>query len=1040
MDIVFLSETHCNVKALPKYPGFTALGDPSFPLFQRHGGLAVYIKDTYSQFVKDLRFSRCTISFNLNIFPKICFMGVYVYPIDSINYDAKDFGIVTEEICVWTSQGYTPYIGGDFNSRLGNINDISMKSLGWRYEENVDTFKGQNCSKFSDMCVLSQILPLNHCRYYQKCFEGHWTYFKGNKKSQIDFILTDKNGRKYITSFEIVKVGWHISDHLPIDMKIKIAQDINIMEVLIRAKSLMDEFSYSHNSKHIKCFKQKFNETKSSTQLTGYGDSIILECQNKSVDEMLDILYRYTDIVLNENSCKQVVKKNIVNLEDVKECDRRFKRYLSTVNNIECNEACIRDAYSNYQQSRNLLNLNLLKKCTNEYKQAIETHDDKRLWKMIDWSGNANFSAPKTHPSIKELAEYFTTLYEPIDNDGNLQDLKSDVSIPVTDDEISSEELRKAAQQMKKGGYDYPTSVLRLLTSTLMIPLLFLFNNILFNNYPKKFCIALMSVIPKIGNLSLPTNYRGIQMQPLLANLYDRILANRLIQWVKISDEQTAFQKGKGTLDQIFILRIIIALIKYKKLTLYIGFFDLSKAFDRVSRYLLLKALVKMGVGTIMLNALKCMYSSTRCILKGFGKISNIFETYTGIKQGASSSVILFIAFLDDIIDTLKEKCDPEPILNDLHCLLHADDTLVLSTKRELFVTKCNILLEELHKKKMSLNFKKSVFMIINGCYMDTKCALKLKNTWLNYTNQHRYLGIIISDSGEIKADVSAFIDEKNKQINVKLANFMSKNLHAPVMVKLKVVKACVNSTLTYGCESWGNCPLNKVEVQQRKSLKIALDVKNSVPNEIIYIESGFKELKSMIYRRQLKFFRKYKQDALDNPTSSICSIFRQAIDVNIPYIRHYKQLDQNFTDPDECCQFYIQKFDASITCKIKLKHESDSNSILGTYFKINPLLNSPQMYQSMSCMESERSIITKYRTGSHQLRIQSGRLHHEQQSDRLCKCETEVQTIEHMVFRCPRTENSRRIHNYTHLDLQSFFEGKDYITIAAILKSFEKI
>ncbi len=48
------------------------------------------------------------------------------------------------------------------------------------------------------------------------------------------------------------------------------------------------------------------------------------------------------------------------------------------------------------------------------------------------------------------------------------------------------------------------------------------------------------------------------------------------------------------------------------------------------------------------------MYSSTRCILNGFGKISDIFETYSGIIQGASSSVIQFIAILDDIIDILK--------------------------------------------------------------------------------------------------------------------------------------------------------------------------------------------------------------------------------------------------------------------------------------------------------------------------------------------------------------------------------------------------
>ena len=118
--------------------------------------------------------------------------------------------------------------------------------------------------------------------------------------------------------------------------------------------------------------------------------------------------------------------------------------------------------------------------------------------------------------------------------------------------------------------------------------------------------------------------------------------------------------------------------------------------------FLLLKALVKMGAGNIMLNTLKCIYSSTRCILKGLGKLSESFKTYTGIKQGASSSVILFIAFLDDVIDHLKEKCVPEQILGDLHCLLHADDTLLLSTDRELFKIKCNTLIESCSRSNVT--------------------------------------------------------------------------------------------------------------------------------------------------------------------------------------------------------------------------------------------------------------------------------------------------------------------------------------------------
>ena len=79
----------------------------------------------------------------------------------------------------------------------------------------------------------------------------------------------------------------------------------------------------------------------------------------------------------------------------------------------------------------------------------------------------------------------------------------------------------------------------------------------------------------------------------------------------------------------MFILRMLIALIKSKNIVLYIGFFYLSKAFDRVSRFLLLKTLAKMGVGRVIFSSLKCIYSSTRCILKGFGKLSEVFETHT---------------------------------------------------------------------------------------------------------------------------------------------------------------------------------------------------------------------------------------------------------------------------------------------------------------------------------------------------------------------------------------------------------------------------
>ena len=113
---------------------------------------------------------------------------------------------------------------------------------------------------------------------------------------------------------------------------------------------------------------------------------------------------------------------------------------------------------------------------------------------------------------------------------------------------------------MKKGGWDYSLSVLKLLMRCIPTCILLPLNAIFFVSYPLKVALSMLYAIPKKGNSMLPMNYRGIQVQPLLGLLYDRILANRLIGWAKINYEQTAFQKNKSTLNHIFTLRILTSL------------------------------------------------------------------------------------------------------------------------------------------------------------------------------------------------------------------------------------------------------------------------------------------------------------------------------------------------------------------------------------------------------------------------------------------------------------------------------------------------
>ena len=130
-------------------------------------------------------------------------------------------------------------------------------------------------------------------------------------------------------------------------------------------------------------------------------------------------------------------------------------------------------------------------------------------------------------------------------------------------------------------------------------------------------------------------------------------------------------------------------------------------------------------------------------------------------------------------------------MLEVLHCLLHADDTAILSTDRELFIDKCNHMLDYFDENSLSLNLDKSGYLIINGNDAE-KVDLVLKNGVLEYCSVMKYLGVKISDCGILKKDIKRFLNDKRANVTIKFGNFCRKNYLAPFDVKLKYVSKCM--------------------------------------------------------------------------------------------------------------------------------------------------------------------------------------------------------------------------------------------------------
>ena len=86
--------------------------------------------------------------------------------------------------------------------------------------------------------------------------------------------------------------------------------------------------------------------------------------------------------------------------------------------------------------------------------------------------------------------------------------------------------------------------------------------------------------------------------------------------------------------------------------------------------------------------------------------------------------------------------------------MLHADDTLVLSLERNLFIAKCNNLIDSFHVKKMQLNLKKLLYMIVNPSNNDDRIDIKLKSGWLPYAASAIYLGALFTGTAILSSDI----------------------------------------------------------------------------------------------------------------------------------------------------------------------------------------------------------------------------------------------------------------------------------------------
>lgn len=447
---------------------------------------------------------------------------------------------------------------------------------------------------------------------------------------------------------------------------------------------------------------------------------------------------------------------------------------------------------------------------------------------------------------------------------------------------------------------------------------------------------------------------------------------------------------------------------------LYCVFIDYEKAFDRIDRSLLWHKLVYENVSSKFVRAVKSMYTEVKSCIKYKSILSGFFNSHMGLKQGDLSSPLMFMMFINDIVDNINSDLENIFTVEQIRffMLLYADDAVVFAKSSESLQSMLHDIEIYCGTWNLKINTSKTKAMIFERG-RHTNCELYLNNVKLEGVTSFKYLGVYFFKNG------NWFRTQKRLALHASYALHklfsLFKQTELPTSEKCKLFDTLVGSVLNHSSEVWGMHEAKDIEIIHTKFCRWVLNVRKSTNLIGLYGELGRYPLQIQRKFTMIKYWVKLlKSDDVSLP-KKIYLMLKNDADINNTYYGNNWAF-QIKSLLNSLGLSYLWTFQAEIDIPLNLFKQR----IFDLYYQswYSSVNNSNRLliyarfkhefgfenYSDFIVESKFRVALSRFRISSHDLFIERGRYENLPRNERICKfCNSQsVESEYHFLLVCP--------------------------------------